>query len=77
MEFTLGREKKVVTLEPDEVEMLLRFPRNHTMGGGIGRTDIYKSHGNSFQVKISYFLMLISIFPPFVYIVTALFQKTN
>ncbi|KAG7985640.1 hypothetical protein I3843_03G036800 [Carya illinoinensis] len=28
-------------LEPDEVEMLLGFPRNHTRGGGISRTDRY------------------------------------
>ncbi|KAK8592984.1 hypothetical protein V6N12_045075 [Hibiscus sabdariffa] len=26
------------------------FPRNHTRGGGISRTDRYKSLGNSFQV---------------------------
>lgn len=43
-------KNKVATLEPDEVEMLLGFPRNHTRGGGISRTDRYKSLGNSFQV---------------------------
>ncbi|KVH92883.1 C-5 cytosine methyltransferase, partial [Cynara cardunculus var. scolymus] len=36
-------KNKVAPLEPDEVEMLLGFPRNHTRGGGISRTDRYKS----------------------------------
>lgn len=45
----VGRNK-VAPLEPDEVETLLGFPRNHTRGGGISRTDRYKSLGNSFQV---------------------------
>ncbi|KAH6758535.1 domains rearranged methyltransferase 2 [Perilla frutescens var. frutescens] len=45
----VGRDK-LAPLEPDEVEMLLGFPRNHTRGGGISRTDRYKSLGNSFQV---------------------------
>ncbi|KAJ8563033.1 hypothetical protein K7X08_031485 [Anisodus acutangulus] len=35
----VGRNK-VAPLEPDEVEMLLGFPRNHTRGGGISRTEI-------------------------------------
>ena len=39
---------KVAPLEPDEIEMLLGFPRNHTRG--ISRTERYKSLGNSFQV---------------------------
>ena len=47
----VGRNK-LAPLEPDEVEMLLGFPRNHTRGGGISRTDRYKSLGNSFQVKL-------------------------
>lgn len=51
-------KNKVATLEPDEVEMLLGFPRNHTRGGGISRTERYKSLGNSFQVIISYFVTL-------------------
>ncbi|KAF3674441.1 DNA (cytosine-5)-methyltransferase DRM2 [Capsicum annuum] len=38
----VGRNK-VAPLEPDEVEMLLGFPKNHTRGGGISRTDRYKS----------------------------------
>lgn len=46
----VGRNK-VAPLECDEVEMLLGFPKNHTRGGGISRTDRYKSLGNSFQVS--------------------------
>ncbi|XP_057464266.1 DNA (cytosine-5)-methyltransferase DRM2-like [Actinidia eriantha] len=42
-------KNKVAPLEPDEVEMLLGFPKNHTRGGGISRTDRYKSLGNSFK----------------------------
>ncbi|GER41326.1 DNA (Cytosine-5)-methyltransferase DRM2 [Striga asiatica] len=45
----VGRNK-VAPLEPDEMEMLLGFPKNHTRGGGISRTDRYKSLGNSFQL---------------------------
>ncbi|KAL6007033.1 DNA (cytosine-5-)-methyltransferase [Asimina triloba] len=41
---------KVAPLEPDEIEMLLGFPKNHTRGGGISRTDRFKSLGNSFQI---------------------------
>ncbi|XP_071710436.1 DNA (cytosine-5)-methyltransferase DRM2-like [Rutidosis leptorrhynchoides] len=56
---------KVATLEPDEVEMLMGFPRNHTRGGGISRTDRYKSLGNSFQVDtVAYHLSVLKpIFP--------------
>lgn len=46
----VGRNK-LAPLECDEVEMLLGFPKNHTRGGGISRTDRYKSLGNSFQVS--------------------------
>ena len=55
----VGRNK-LAPLEPDEVEMLLGFPRNHTRGGGISRTDRYKSLGNSFQVDI--FILFLSYF---------------
>ncbi|KAJ8442691.1 hypothetical protein Cgig2_001784 [Carnegiea gigantea] len=55
----VGRNK-VAPLEPDEVEMLLGFPRNHTRGGGISRTDRYKSLGNSFQVDtVAYHLSVL------------------
>lgn len=60
----VGRNK-VAPLEPDEVEMLLGFPRNHTRGGGISRTDRYKSLGNSFQVDtVAYHLSVLKeMFP--------------
>ncbi|PON84217.1 SAM-dependent methyltransferase DRM [Trema orientale] len=55
----VGRNK-LAPLEPDEVEMLLGFPRNHTRGGGISRTDRYKSLGNSFQVDtVAYHLSVL------------------
>ncbi|XP_077244159.1 domains rearranged methyltransferase 2 isoform X2 [Tasmannia lanceolata] len=56
---------KVAPLEPDEIEMLLGFPRNHTRGGGISRTDRYKSLGNSFQVDtVAYHLSVLKdMFP--------------
>lgn len=53
----VGRNK-AAPLEPDEMEYLLGFPRNHTRGGGMSRTERYKSLGNSFQVTLlfeSYF----------------------
>ncbi|KDP46435.1 hypothetical protein JCGZ_10275 [Jatropha curcas] len=60
----VGRNK-VAPLEPDEVEMLLGFPRNHTRGGGLSRTDRYKSLGNSFQVDtVAYHLSVLKdMFP--------------
>lgn len=58
-------KNKVAPLEPDEVEMLLGFPRNHTRGGGTSRTDRYKSLGNSFQVDtVAYHLSALKpLFP--------------
>ncbi|CAL9014625.1 unnamed protein product [Prunus brigantina] len=59
----VGRNK-VAPLEPDEVEMLLGFPKNHTRG--ISRTDRYKSLGNSFQVvdTVAYHLSVLrEMFP--------------
>ncbi|XP_042496171.1 DNA (cytosine-5)-methyltransferase DRM2-like isoform X2 [Macadamia integrifolia] len=60
----VGRNK-VATLEPDEIEMLLGFPKNHTRGGGISRTDRLKALGNSFQVDtVAYHLSVLKeIFP--------------
>ncbi|KAF8378273.1 hypothetical protein HHK36_029612 [Tetracentron sinense] len=60
----VGRNK-VAPLEPDEIEMLLGFPKNHTRGGGISRTDRYKALGNSFQVDtVAYHLSVLKdIFP--------------
>ncbi|ONH90178.1 hypothetical protein PRUPE_8G038800 [Prunus persica] len=58
----VGRNK-VAPLEPDEVEMLLGFPKNHTRG--ISRTDRYKSLGNSFQIDtVAYHLSVLKdMFP--------------
>ncbi|KAJ4960650.1 hypothetical protein NE237_020560 [Protea cynaroides] len=60
----VGRNK-VAPLEPDEMEMLLGFPKNHTRGGGISRTDRLKALGNSFQVDtVAYHLSVLKdIFP--------------
>lgn len=53
-------KNKVAPLEPDEIEMLLGFPRDHTRGGGISRTDRYKALGNSFQVDtVAYHLSVL------------------
>lgn len=58
-------KNKVATLEPDEVEMLLGFPKDHTRGGGISRTDRYKSLGNSFQVDtVAYHLSVLKYMFP-------------
>ena len=58
----VGRNK-VAPLEPDEVEFLLGFPKDHTRG--ISRTDRYRSLGNSFQVDtVAYHLSVLKpIFP--------------
>ncbi|KAK1308521.1 DNA (cytosine-5)-methyltransferase DRM2 [Acorus calamus] len=56
---------KVAPLEPDEIEMLLGFPKDHTRGGGSSRTERYKSLGNSFQVDtVAYHLSVLKdLFP--------------
>ncbi|KAK6922237.1 C-5 cytosine methyltransferase [Dillenia turbinata] len=55
----VGRNK-VAPLEPDEMEMLMGFPKNHTRGGGISRTDRYKALGNTFQVDtVAYHLSVL------------------
>lgn len=56
-------KNKVAPLEPDEIEMLLGFPRNHTRG--ISRTERYKSLGNSFQIDtVAYHLSVLrDMFP--------------
>ncbi|OWM74265.1 hypothetical protein CDL15_Pgr008579 [Punica granatum] len=58
-------KNKLAPLEPDEVEMLLGFPKNHTRGDGISRTDRYKLLGNSFQVDtVAYHLSVLKeLFP--------------
>ncbi|XP_073001148.1 DNA (cytosine-5)-methyltransferase DRM2-like [Typha latifolia] len=54
---------KVAPLEPDEIEYLLGFPRNHTRG--VSRTERYRSLGNSFQVDtVAYHLSVLKeMFP--------------
>ncbi|XP_028754434.1 DNA (cytosine-5)-methyltransferase DRM2-like [Neltuma alba] len=53
-------KNKVAPLEPDELEMLMGFPRHHTRGGGISRTDRYKALGNAFQVDtVAYHLSVL------------------
>ena len=55
----VGRNN-VAPFEPNEVEMLLEFPRNHIRGGGIIRTEIYKLFGNSFQADtVAYLLSIV------------------
>ncbi|RLN25340.1 DNA cytosine methyltransferase Zmet 3 [Panicum miliaceum] len=58
----VGRNK-VPPLEPDEVEFLLGFPKDHTRG--ISRRDRYRSLGNSFQVDtVAYHLSVLEhMFP--------------
>ncbi|PIA61909.1 hypothetical protein AQUCO_00200122v1 [Aquilegia coerulea] len=60
----VGRHK-TAPLEPDEIESLLGFPKNHTRGGGICRTERLKGLGNSFQVDtVAYHLSVLKdMFP--------------
>lgn len=49
---------KVAPLEPDEMEFLLGFPKDHTRG--VSRTERYRSLGNSFQVDtVAYHLSVL------------------
>jgi site-specific DNA-cytosine methylase len=54
---------KLAPLEPDEMEFLLGFPKDHTRG--ISRTERYKSLGNSFHVDtVAYHLSVLKgMFP--------------
>nr|7L4N_A Chain A, DNA (cytosine-5)-methyltransferase DRM2 [Arabidopsis thaliana] len=58
-------KNKAAPLEPDEMESILGFPKNHTRGGGMSRTERFKSLGNSFQVDtVAYHLSVLKpIFP--------------
>ncbi|MCL7032505.1 hypothetical protein MKW94_013357 [Papaver nudicaule] len=58
----VGRNK-LAPLEPDEIESLLGFPRNHTRG--ISRTERLRGLGNAFQVDtVSYHLSVLKeMFP--------------
>ncbi|KAL2347329.1 hypothetical protein Fmac_001329 [Flemingia macrophylla] len=53
-------KNKLATLEPDEYEMLLGFPRDHTRGGGVTRTERFRALGNAFQVDtVAYHLSVL------------------
>lgn len=54
---------KVAHLEPNEMEYLLGFPKDHTRG--IGMTERYKSLGNSFHIDtVAYHLSVLrDMFP--------------
>ncbi|XP_031277074.1 DNA (cytosine-5)-methyltransferase DRM2-like [Pistacia vera] len=55
----VGRNK-VAPIEPNEMEMLMGFPRNHTRGGGVCNGDRYTALGNSFQVDtVAYHLSVL------------------
>uniref|UniRef100_I1P6R7 DNA (cytosine-5)-methyltransferase DRM2 n=1 Tax=Oryza glaberrima TaxID=4538 RepID=I1P6R7_ORYGL len=56
-------KNKVAPLEPDEMEFLLGYPRNHTRG--VSRTERYRALGNSFQVDtVAYHLSVLrDLFP--------------
>uniref|UniRef100_J3LJ60 DNA (cytosine-5)-methyltransferase DRM2 n=1 Tax=Oryza brachyantha TaxID=4533 RepID=J3LJ60_ORYBR len=56
-------KNKVAPLEPDEMEFLLGYPRNHTRG--VSRTERYRALGNSFQVDtVAYHLSVLrEMFP--------------
>lgn len=53
---------KVAPLEPNEIEVLMGFPRDHTRGGGISRTERFKVLANAFQVLPFHNLLLIVSF---------------
>uniref|UniRef100_A0A8I6Y1J5 DNA (cytosine-5-)-methyltransferase n=1 Tax=Hordeum vulgare subsp. vulgare TaxID=112509 RepID=A0A8I6Y1J5_HORVV len=56
-------KNKVAPLEPEEMEYLLGFPKDHTRGLGI--TERYKSLGNSFQVDtVAYHLSVLRVMFP-------------
>ncbi|XP_027915302.1 DNA (cytosine-5)-methyltransferase DRM2-like [Vigna unguiculata] len=53
-------KNKLAPLEPDEYEMLLGFPKDHTRGGGVTRTERYRALGNAFQVDtVAYHLSVL------------------
>ncbi|CAI9098936.1 OLC1v1035675C1 [Oldenlandia corymbosa var. corymbosa] len=53
-------KNRVAQLEPNEIEILLGFPENHTRGIGMSTRNRYKSLGNSFQVNtVAYHLSVL------------------
>ncbi|KAJ9176371.1 hypothetical protein P3X46_011690 [Hevea brasiliensis] len=68
-------KNKAAALEPDEMEMLLGFPKDHTRGGGACRQDRYKALGNSFQVDtVAYHLSVLKAQFPYGINVLSLFS---
>ncbi|CAA7033152.1 unnamed protein product [Microthlaspi erraticum] len=58
-------KNRVALLEPEEIERLLGFPRDHTRGGGVNTTERFKSLGNSFQVDtVAYHLSVLKVLFP-------------
>ncbi|GMP83113.1 hypothetical protein CsSME_00037154 [Camellia sinensis var. sinensis] len=57
-------KNKVAPVEPDEMEIVIGFPRNHTRG--VSRTERYKTLGNTFQVDtVGYHLPILkTLFVP-------------
>ncbi|OMO78269.1 C-5 cytosine methyltransferase [Corchorus capsularis] len=52
-------KNNVAPLEPEEMEMILGFPKNHTRGGTT-RLDKFRALGNSFQVNtVAYHLSVL------------------
>ncbi|XP_042511756.1 DNA (cytosine-5)-methyltransferase DRM2-like [Macadamia integrifolia] len=43
-------KNRAAPLDPEEIEMLMGYPKHHTRGGGTSRTERFRSLGNSFQV---------------------------
>lgn len=43
-------KNNAATIEPEEIEILMGFPVNHTRG--VNRTDRFKALGNAFQVRL-------------------------
>ncbi|KAG5522160.1 hypothetical protein RHGRI_034366 [Rhododendron griersonianum] len=56
-------KNNAATIEPEEIEILMGFPVNHTRG--VNRTDRFKALGNAFQVDtVGYHLSVLkSLFP--------------
>ncbi|XP_031500395.1 DNA (cytosine-5)-methyltransferase DRM2 isoform X2 [Nymphaea colorata] len=66
---------KLAPLEPDEIEPLLGFPKHHTRGGGVSRTERLRALGNSFQVDtVAYHLSVLKRMFPYGLNVLSLFS---
>ncbi|PON98980.1 DNA methylase, C-5 cytosine-specific, active site [Trema orientale] len=58
-------KNRVAPLDPDEIELLLGFPKGHSRGGGTSVSSRYTAVGNSFQVDtVAYHLSVLKrLFP--------------